>query len=404
LQIVHPLDQHGTLALCKTALEDASPEVKSHANACLGKHEDCLPLVLEQANAKNKILRAAALEALAEHDRPEITSLFIKLAQGKELVEMAEIIRRAKSRSLLDVVLAEGRKAALKALKNEAAGVNRFAEVLHCLAHRKDRETEDWLLERFEEAKGFASIKAPNSVFAVSGLARQMADMLYEIGTPRTLSAILAAKDVLPADCFQLIVQATVRSWPSSKVFDEFGPLLQSKKKPDQQKAGALENVMGLSLDRDAWAGVTEDYAQNLGLRTLQDAEWDPRWLDAAIAADRHLMVFYLARPDHKAAIKYLVEYLGSSKLIEIPRTIWALAKCRYRKVTDLFLDLAGKATTGARQLNWATIQLFESAKHLPVADLPKLEAFAAKLDEKFVDQYLQALAPLRAVNPPAGT
>jgi hypothetical protein len=39
---------------------------------------------------------------------------------------------------------------------------------------------------------------------------------------------------------------------------------------------------------------------------------------------------------------------------------------------------------------------LFRSAQYLPPADLPQLDAFAANLDEKFVDKYLEALAPLR--------
>ena len=39
---------------------------------------------------------------------------------------------------------------------------------------------------------------------------------------------------------------------------------------------------------------------------------------------------------------------------------------------------------------------LLENARHLPAADLPKLDAFAAKLDEKFVDRFLEAIAPLR--------
>lgn len=397
LQILHDLDPAGTLPLCKTALDDGSPEVKVAAIACLGKHEDCLPLVLEQANAKNKQLRAAALEALAAHDRPEITSLFVKLAQGKDLIEMSGVIRRTNSQLLIEVVLTEGSKAAQKAIRNDSAGVDRLAEVLSCIEYRKGREIEEWLLARFEEVTRSANTMASSSALVASGIARQMAEMLYRIGEPRALSAILALKDVLPPDCFQLIVQTAVRSWPSSQVFDQFGPLLKSKKKPDKQKAGALENVMGISLDRQQWATVTEDYSRSLGLRSLQAAEWDSRWLDEAIKADRHLMVCYLARPNHKVAIKYLVESLVSGKPIEAPYAVRALAQCRYPKLTDVFLDLVSKAIKGARQLNWATTKLFESARHLPQTDLPKLDEFAAKLDEKFMDSFLEAIAPLRS-------
>jgi hypothetical protein len=40
---------------------------------------------------------------------------------------------------------------------------------------------------------------------------------------------------------------------------------------------------------------------------------------------------------------------------------------------------------------------LFRSAKYLPPSELPRLETVAATLDEKFVDQFLEALEPLRA-------
>ena len=91
------------MELCKTALEEGSPEVKVAAIACLGKHEDCLPLVLEQANSKNKVVRAAALEALAEHDRPEITKLFTELIKGKALDILASPFRAMRNRQVLNV-------------------------------------------------------------------------------------------------------------------------------------------------------------------------------------------------------------------------------------------------------------------------------------------------------------
>ena len=53
-------------------LEDGSPDVKVDALACLGKHEDCIPLVLEQANSENKAVRAAALETLVRFGKVHI--------------------------------------------------------------------------------------------------------------------------------------------------------------------------------------------------------------------------------------------------------------------------------------------------------------------------------------------
>ena len=52
--------------------------------------------------------------------------------------------------------------------------------------------------------------------------------------------------------------------------------------------------------------------------------------------------------------------------------------------------------------LDWELQQLFESARYLPAAELPRLDAFAANLDEKFVDKYLEALEPLRPSKQPS--
>ena len=126
LTVMHQLDPAGTLALCKTALDDGSPEVKAAAIACLGKHEDCLPLVLEQANAKNKLLRAAALEALAEHDRPEITNLFTDLVKGKALDILVGPFRALRNRQVLNSLLAEGKRVFDLILKGDSEQIPRF--------------------------------------------------------------------------------------------------------------------------------------------------------------------------------------------------------------------------------------------------------------------------------------
>ena len=77
-----------------------------------------------------------------------------------------------------------------------------------------------------------------------------------------------------------------------------------------------------------------------------------------------------------------------------------ALVRCEYPQTTDVLLEMIQKRTKGVSQFTYGLQMLFQSVRHLPPADLPKLDAFAAKLDEKLVDQYLEALAPLRAANP----
>jgi hypothetical protein len=80
---------------------------------------------------------------------------------------------------------------------------------------------------------------------------------------------------------------------------------------------------------------------------------------------------------------------------------IQALARCRHAGVTDAFLSMVEKKTRNARYFDYDLQLLFRSASVLPKGDLSKLEALAAKLDEKFVDKYLEALEPLRASKQP---
>jgi len=117
LQVMHQLDPAGTVELCKTALEDGAVDVRVVAVACLGKHEDCLPLVLEQANSKNKQVRAAALEALAEHDRPEVVKLFGELIKGNVFDILARPFRTLRNRQVLRNMLDEGQRVLGELLK-----------------------------------------------------------------------------------------------------------------------------------------------------------------------------------------------------------------------------------------------------------------------------------------------
>jgi hypothetical protein len=191
---------------------------------------------------------------------------------------------------------------------------------------------------------------------------------------------------------------SALRTWSPAKVFDKFAPLLEQKKRPAKDYADAIERAMRSSWHREVAEDLgvdPEDQAQNLA-----KIEWDTRWLDAAVKADRVDMVGFLARPGHKGVITYLLKQLDG-KGHDLFTAIHALSRCQYPKLTETFLGLVTKRIKGVKQVDYNLINLFNCARHLPAADLPKLDAFAAKLDEKFVDHFLEALAPLRATNQP---
>jgi hypothetical protein len=67
--------------------------------------------------------------------------------------------------------------------------------------------------------------------------------------------------------------------------------------------------------------------------------------------------------------------------------------------MTDVFLEQVTKRTKNAGAFHHEFQVLLNSARHLPPADLPRLEEFAGKLNEMYLDRYLEALAPLRPIH-----
>ncbi len=400
LKIMHQLDPAGALELCKTALEDGSPDVKAAAMACLGKHEECLPLILEQANAKNKMLRAAALEALAEHDRPEITKLFGDLIKGKALDILARPFRVIRNREVLNSLLDEGKRVFDLLLKGDEEQIPRYSEILDCLEQRNDAEGEEFLLTSFKQCDKLAKVKAAkNSHVAGADLMVRLSSLLYDIGSPKTLEAVLAKREVLPPAAFGQVLRSALRTWPADKVYQEFAPLLGQKKGAGKEKNEVLQQTIYEAFAYggfSAFGEIIEAEPDSLDAQVLKQVQWDPRWLDAAIKANEPATVCRFASPGNKGAVTYLLKLLDSKTQFPSGLIMQTLARCQYAGITDLFVTLLKKKTKGAQALDWGLQQLFESVRHLPPADLPRLDTFAATLDDRFIDEFLEALAPLR--------
>jgi len=400
LALLHQLDPVGTLDLCRTALDDGSPEVKAAAVACLGRHEECLPLVLEQSKSKNKVVRAAALEALAAHDRPEIISLFTELLKGKTLDILAGPFRAMRSRQVLNALLAEGRRILDLLAKGDASESPRFWEILDCLAQREDAAGEEFLLAVCEKADPIAKLKAPKgSTFAGADLLARVATLLYHLGSAKALEMVLAKRAVLPPAVFSLVIRSALRTWSPEAVFVEFSPMLEQKKGAGKERAETLQlTVLGSQGgDLDVFYEFDQSEVLSAEAQALKQAVWDPRWVPAAIKFDRPLIVCCLAQPGDKGAMDYLLRQLDDKKQqFQLGRMLGALARCQYPKLTDVFLELVTKRTEKATYFDYELQELFASARHLPASDLPRLDAFAATLDEKFVDRFLEAIGPLR--------
>jgi hypothetical protein len=403
LTVMHQLDPEGTKELCKNALDDGSPDVKAAAIACLGQHEDCLPLVMEQANSKNKQLRSAALQALSQYDRPEIAKVFSELLQGKTLDILVGPFRTLRNKQVVNSMVAEARRVLALVTKGESGQIPRFWEILDCLETRKDSEIEQFLLEALGHSEKLAKVKAAkNSINTGADITARVVMMLRILGTPKAFEAILARRDALPPEAFTDVLQTAARHWTPDKFFAEFSPLLAKKKGAAKEKNESLENLIAAAH----WEDDPSHYIPFLELQEdggqwLKRIQWDPRWLDAAIQAKQQFLVCALARPNHKDALNYLLKAGETKKTTEAALIVRGLGRCEYPKTTEYFLNFVSKKTKGAKQIDYDLHFLLRNARFLPVADLPKLDAFAATLDEKFVDAFLEAIAPLRATSQP---
>lgn len=401
LTVMHRIDPAGTLPLCKTALEDGSLDVKLAAVACLGKHEDCLPLVLEQTKAKNKQIRAAALEALAQHDRPEITNLFTELLQEKTLDVLIGPFKYLRNTIVLKSLLEEGNKTFAQVLRPDEEEIGRFAEILECLKGHHEVEVEEFLINCLAQCEKLSKIKAPkNSKVLVyisgSDLTDRLSWMLYEIGSPRALDAVISRRDALPPSAFNQVLQSALRLWTPEKVFQEFSPLLEQRKGPGKDRCDILQQTIKANCGDHLFE--FENAAEQTAKATVQ---WDARWLDAAIKEDHPLIVCCLAKPGHKGAANYLRKAVGAKGPVSTGLLIRALARCQHPEASDVFLIEVEKRAKGARYLDYELQTLLKSARFLPATDLPKLDAFAGKLEDKFIDPFLEAIAPLRATPQP---
>ncbi|MEW6307358.1 MAG: HEAT repeat domain-containing protein, partial [Verrucomicrobiota bacterium] len=348
LTIMHELDPAGALELCQAALDGGSPEVKAAAIACLGKHEECLPLVMEQVNSKNKTLRAAALEALAEHDRPEIAKIFTEMIQGKSLDLLSAPLQKFRNKQVLLSLVSEGRRVFDLLVKGDEEQIPRYGDMLGCLTNRKEPEVEEFLLSCFGQCDKLAKVKAAkNTYVAGADLVAMLAAMLEHLGSARALDAVLERRDAIPPSAFPHVLSCALRAWPADRVYQEFSPLLEQKRGAGKEKARQIETAI--------WSGFSNADDSEPGERKVA---WDIRWLDAAIKADNELIVYSLATPNHKGAIAYLLKALESKKQ-QAGYIIQTLARCRHPGLTDVFIDLVQRKTKKAQAFDWEIRQLF---------------------------------------------
>jgi len=396
LRVMHTLDPEGTVEICKAVLGEGSPEVRAAATRLLGGHGDCRELVLEQARSKNRLVREAALEALAGNADWEVGGVFQELIAAGGLRELIVPSRIMRNPGMLGALLEEGGRLFGRLRRGETEAIAGFASLLECLASQKGEKVEAFLIGCVDQVEVLAKLKAPKDSHETGQTLALQLVRLCEMGTSKAAEAVLRKRESIPPMAFEFVARCALRQWSAARVYEEFSPLLKGKSAVEKAKCEDLEVLMTESepnLEQDGVPGAPPPP----GPGQEAPVEWDPRWLDAALAAKRSRMVLSLAHPGHQGALDYLLAHEELNFADDIVESIRALVRCRHPKLTDHYLSIYTRAGGKGKRPRFGHDYWTEAARFLPPADLPRLEAFAAGLDPAIAPAFLEGLEPLRA-------
>ena len=321
LRLMHRLDPKATKDLVVEALESGSKEMRVAALDCLRDSGEELQPLLDQATNRNKDVRRAALRGLGRFPADEAVKALVNALSGKDL-ELATGPAAENASPKLLKYLHENAEAQFqeiletKAKAPRAKVMQRFYLFLDCFTERRDKRTVDFLTACFDRREELVKVKGD----AVDGdeIAWKIAQLLVLTQSKQVLKMLGESHEGLPGEVFNCCFVAALASKPVKWVYEQYSPYLlarpSSRKKQDEGVRERKSEVIGLLVEvanRNANDYESYEFVWNVGVRRLlADVKLDPRWLDAAIAADELQLVRALLRPKHKAANVYLSKKL----------------------------------------------------------------------------------------------
>jgi HEAT repeat protein len=400
LALMHQLDPEGTRETVKQALEDGSKEMKVVAMECLGDSPEDLSFLLEQAGAKAKEVRTAALKSLAKLNEPEAVEALKKAAKGNDLDITVEPLRAQRNPQLLKFLIDECQQtleSVLKMKDKKAAekNVHRLQALVQCLDGRDDPETEKQVLSLFGRRAEIAKLPWGENVneTVLNALAN---------GSPKMRNTLIEMHAALPPEHLSLALHAAVESRTPAQVFELFSPYLTAKvdekkksRDPAWVKRGAIIDHVGNRYTRSI--DLDDDVEFNEENRA--EAEWDPRWLDVAVKHDLQDLVFRMARPGHagcnallkKCYEEELARKKGGHNLSEVVGTMIRVEHPEATACAIGTLKVMNKALD-----TWGVRWFARNLPDLPAESIAEFDALIPTLDERIVDCMLAYVEALR--------
>lgn len=409
LHLMHRLDPDGSRDVIRSALNDGSKEMKVAAVECLGTTGDDLAYLLEQAKAKAKDVRAAALRAMAAADASavDVVAALKKAIAGADLELVAARVSQCSLPEIRDFVLeqAEAQLAELPKLKDkkqQGPAVNRLQQLVTCLEERTDAQAEAFLLKCFDGAPALAAIKSEPSGADLNEL---VANVLSR-GTPKMRQRLFAAHETLAGGMLPPAIFAARATLAPAAFYDEFSPLLNGlsdkrtkKNSAAHDRADALLAVL-TSDERDDdhfyYRPWMYDRRRDVPRAAVPLPELDPRWLDAAVDAGSLELVRELARPGHAAANRFLSEQLAQlKKPHEGLAVLQTMARVGHPDAADALIAALKKQ---AKETSYYYFSYWYGPMiaDLPKSALPKIEELLPTLPDKMVDQLMDSVLALK--------
>ena len=404
LSLMHRLDPADTRETVKQALENGSKEIKIVAIECLGAQPEDLTFLLEQAAAKAKDVRGAALKALAKLDADEALEALKKGLTGADLDQCIHPVRENRNPKLLKFVIDETQKeldnvCQSKDKKAIAKSSDRVESLLHCIDGRDDKVTEAFLLKCFDRR---AELLGVNCEDVGTNLNNRIASLMSS-ATKKTQQMLVNSHASLDPDTLDTAFDAACRSMKPVEVFNMFSPYLTAKvdeKKKGKDPAFAKREAIAEAITNDwRWRRhhhrVVDDGSEQ------KPISWDPRWLDLAVGLKNLQLVSTLARPGHAGANALLSEAFATNfkKSKVVNDCDWPLAtmvRVQHPDAVSSLVAVLAKHATPKAKYTWGVYWVARLIPDLPKSAAPILEELLPTLHEKAIDELVEHVTALK--------
>lgn len=404
LALMHSLDPVGSREIVKQALDEGSKEIKVAAIECLGETAEDLTYLMEQAKAKAKDVRGAALKALTRVDANEAVEVLKKALAGADLELAVRPLRQNRNPKLLAFVIDEAEKqidAAFAATekKDVSKHTERLMTLLQCMDQRDDKATEAFLLKLFGRREEVVHLKGEPSGLDINDRVAE----LMSSASKKAQQTLVNAHATLSFESLGTAFVAAVRSMKPGDVFDLFSPYLikvDGKKARDPASNRSARVIEAITCPwRLRSYDVEQDADDDDGDTKPRQIQWDPRWLDAAVKLKDLSLVSHLARPGHSACNELLsqafAENLKKSKdIYDAHSVLETMVKIQHPAATDSLLATLKKH--GTSKQTWGVYWVGRLIPELPASAIEPLEELLPTLNEKVIDGLMEYVTALK--------